>query len=137
MKIMAAVDLSKQADLVVTEAAKLAKTQNAELVLITVSEDMDDFGEGLGLNIAEKLAAAARQAGEKAQKKAAELGVSARLIVESGESPSDIIIAKADEEKADLIVLGSSGKKGLKGVLIGSCAAKVAGYAHCSVLVVR
>ena len=48
-----------------------------------------------------------------------------------------VIIDAADEWKADLIVVGSHGRTGLKRVLLGSVAQAVVAHAHCSVEVVR
>ena len=47
------------------------------------------------------------------------------------------ILDTADEWRADLIVLGSHGQKGLRKFLLGSVAEFVARHACCSVLVVR
>lgn len=49
--------------------------------------------------------------------------------------PSDILIAKADEVGADLIVVGNRGMKGVRRVL-GSVPNSVAHGANCSVLIV-
>lgn len=55
--------------------------------------------------------------------------------VEVGNSVS-VIIDKADELKADLIIIGSHGKHGL-GLLLGSTASGVMHHAKCDVMVVR
>jgi nucleotide-binding universal stress UspA family protein len=47
------------------------------------------------------------------------------------------ILDTAGDWRADLIVLGSHGEKGLRKFLLGSVAEFVARHAHCSVLVVR
>lgn len=47
------------------------------------------------------------------------------------------ILATAEEWKADLIVLGSHGKKGVEKFLLGSVAESVARHAKCSVMIVR
>jgi nucleotide-binding universal stress UspA family protein len=49
--------------------------------------------------------------------------------------PSDILIAKADEVGADLVVVGNRGMKGVRRVL-GSVPNSVAHGANCSVLIV-
>jgi nucleotide-binding universal stress UspA family protein len=51
--------------------------------------------------------------------------------------PKSRIVDYAAHWKADLIVVGSHGRKGLERFLIGSVAESVARYARCSVLVVR
>ncbi|ASY65768.1 Universal stress protein UspA-related nucleotide-binding protein (plasmid) [Sinorhizobium sojae CCBAU 05684] len=50
---------------------------------------------------------------------------------------AETILAVADEIGADLIVIGSRGLGGLRGLLIGSVSQKVVQHAPCSVVVVR
>ena len=47
------------------------------------------------------------------------------------------IIHYAEHEKADLIVIGTRGRSGIKKMLLGSVAAGVVTYAHCPVMVVK
>lgn len=58
------------------------------------------------------------------------------LLVESGD-PREVIIHKAKELNAELIVMGTHGRRGLMHAIMGSVAESVARSAHCSVLVVR
>jgi nucleotide-binding universal stress UspA family protein len=51
--------------------------------------------------------------------------------------PRTVIVDEARKWSADLIVLGSHGRTGLKRLLLGSVAASVVGHAPCSVEVVR
>jgi nucleotide-binding universal stress UspA family protein len=51
--------------------------------------------------------------------------------------PRSAILDVAEESKADLIVLGSHGRRGIQKFLIGSVAESVARHARCSVLIVR
>jgi nucleotide-binding universal stress UspA family protein len=50
---------------------------------------------------------------------------------------ADDIVRLADEEKADLIVIGTHGRTGLMRVLMGSVAESVMRYAKCPVLTVK
>lgn len=47
------------------------------------------------------------------------------------------IIQYAEDEKVDLIVIGTRGRSGIKKMLLGSVAAGVVTYAHCPVIVVK
>jgi len=47
------------------------------------------------------------------------------------------ILEYAENEKIDLIVVGTRGRSGIKQLLIGSVAEGVVTYAHCAVLVVK
>jgi len=58
------------------------------------------------------------------------------FLVVSGD-PRAVIVAKAEELHAELIVMGTHGRRGLRRALMGSVAESVAHTAHCSVLVVR
>ncbi len=51
--------------------------------------------------------------------------------------PGHAITNYASENKADLIVLPSHGRTGIKRLLIGSVAERIVRYAHCPVLVLR
>lgn len=62
------------------------------------------------------------------------------LKIEVKETESSIateIIKKADENNADLIVIGSTGKSRFERLFLGSVAQSVLTYAKCSVLVIR
>ncbi len=52
-------------------------------------------------------------------------------------APDDIIVQIAHDKQANLIVVGSHGRTGLKRLLMGSTAARVIGSAPCPVLVVK
>jgi nucleotide-binding universal stress UspA family protein len=51
--------------------------------------------------------------------------------------PYEVIVNRAKEKKADLIVMGSHGRTGLKRLLMGSVTERVIGHAECAVLVVK
>jgi nucleotide-binding universal stress UspA family protein len=51
--------------------------------------------------------------------------------------PDEAIVKAAEEAGADLIVVGSHGRTGLKRILLGSVAERVIGNANCPVLVVK
>jgi nucleotide-binding universal stress UspA family protein len=51
--------------------------------------------------------------------------------------PADAILDVAEEQKADLIIVGNKGMTGAKRFLLGSVPNKVSHHAPCSVLIVR
>ncbi|HUT52627.1 MAG TPA: universal stress protein [bacterium] len=63
-------------------------------------------------------------------------GVETGFAVREG-VPFAEIIALAEEQKADLIVMGSQGRRGLSHFLVGSVAERVVRRAHCNVLCIK
>jgi universal stress protein A len=53
------------------------------------------------------------------------------------EDPRHAVVDVAKEVKADLVVIGTHGRKGLKRALMGSVAESVVRFAPCPVLTVR
>jgi nucleotide-binding universal stress UspA family protein len=73
---------------------------------------------------------------ERAAEIATELGVSATTHPRQGD-PADAILDVAEEQGADLIVVGNKGMTGAKRFLLGSVPNKVSHHAPCSVLIIR
>ena len=65
-----------------------------------------------------------------------EAGVNAQTYAREGD-PADAILDVAEEQKADLIVVGNKGMTGAKRFLLGSVPNKVSHHAPCSVLIIR
>ena len=63
-------------------------------------------------------------------------GLKATTAVLSG-NPKEVILEEAKKWNADLIVVGSHGRRGFRRFLLGSVSEAVAMNAHCSVVVVR
>jgi nucleotide-binding universal stress UspA family protein len=63
-------------------------------------------------------------------------GLTVETAVQEGD-PRSVILDAADDWKADLIVVGSHGRTGLKRLVLGSVAQSVVAHASCSVEVVR
>lgn len=65
-----------------------------------------------------------------------EFGIDVESLICEGEPP-DVIVEIAREKKADLISMGTYGRKGLKRLLMGSVTSKVIVNAPCDILVVK
>ena len=63
-------------------------------------------------------------------------GVDAKIHVMEGD-PADQIIAAAETDHVDLLIVGNKGIAGVKGTLLGSIPQKVSEYAPCDVLIAR
>lgn len=65
-----------------------------------------------------------------------ERGIDVRYTARQG-NPADAILDVAEEEHADLIVVGNRGMTGARRFLLGSVPNKISHHAPCSVLIVR
>ncbi|HEX3434429.1 MAG TPA: universal stress protein [Solirubrobacteraceae bacterium] len=73
---------------------------------------------------------------EAAAAVAREAGVQVDLYPRQGD-PADAILDVAEEQEADLIIVGNNGMTGAKRFLLGSVPNKVSHHAPCSVLIIR
>jgi nucleotide-binding universal stress UspA family protein len=73
---------------------------------------------------------------EEASSYAARRGVAIQTDIRAGH-PAQEIVRAADDQGADLIVVGHSGHSGVWGRFLGGTAEKVSRHAACSVLIVR
>jgi len=73
---------------------------------------------------------------ELARKQAEQQGVPAECQIRRGD-PFEEIIAAATNLRADLIIMGHTGRRGTTRVLIGSVTQRVLDYAPCPVLVMK
>ena len=137
MKVLVATDGSQHSLRAVERAVDLAKYEKAEITLISVAyfarEDLDEMPPV----IHERLEAEAREALVRAKALFDSQGIEVKTILETGYVPANNIIQRAVEGGFERIILGSTGSHKLKGVLIGSTAAKVVANAPCSVTVIR
>lgn len=143
MRIVVPVDGSKFSDAAVQAVIAQARPQDTEIRVVHVLEPPSLLAarEMGGYDFA--LEAAWEAEKEQAQtlvEKTAELlrskGLKANAVVEEGDPKSKILEA-AKSWNADLIVLGSHGRKGLEHFLMGSVSEAVARHAPCSVEIVR
>jgi universal stress protein A len=137
--ILLAVDFYEHCEAVANRAKDLANKFQAKLSIIHVVDSLPITDAGYGadipfnMDLTTELMAGAKQRLAKLSEK---LGVTHdRLWLEMG-SPKTEIVRVAEENKVDLIVLGSHGRHGLA-LLLGSTANGVLHHASCDVLAVR
>ena len=139
-KVIAPTDLSKLSRAAVRYAMELALAQGAEVVIYNViSEDGEWFGKDDELNPVKALVPKQKQRLAKFVKESCAefLGkINVRELVEIG-VPYREIVRKAEDEKADMIVMSTHGRTGLEQVMMGSVTAKVVARATCPVLSIR
>ena len=142
--ILVAVDGSNISNLALHEAASLTKVLSARLRIVTVIEtipltagaDYVDFNEvrkaavNFGQEALNKAKQAAKETGVEAETKLIE-------IKRAGDRVTDMISKEADEWPADLIVIGTHGRRGFNNLLMGSVAEGVVRIANKPVLLIR
>ena len=136
-KIMLAVDLTEESNVVAERATALANCFDAELHLVHVIEPLS---LAYGGDVPMDLSSVQEQIQEQAKSHLKDFG--ARLNISEARRhlifgrPESEIHRIAEEEHADLIIVGSHGRHGLA-LLLGSTANGVLHGASCDVLAVR
>ena len=114
---------------------RFAKRNKAELT--TMSMVMIELEtEGMAAELIKQAEAETRQVLAAAQAVAHAEGYDTRIELRQGVNPHKEIVRLADDQHADLIVMGRRGRRGLALMMVGDSTRKVIGYADCSVLVV-
>jgi len=139
-KILAPTDMSKLSRAAVRHALEMAREQGAEVVAYhVISVEGDWFDKDDGLNPASALVPQLKERlHEFIKENFADLvgKVNITEVVETG-VPYNRIVARAEEEKADLIVMSTHGRTGFEQIMLGSVTAKVVARAGCPVLTIR
>lgn len=137
--ILVPIDFSEQSEKAATAACALASKTGATVHLLHAYL-IPVESVGIGLTVSQKYVEQfVQDSRAQLQDLSARLCPSASmgpLLVESGD-PREVIVHRAKKLSADLIVMGTHGRRGLIHALMGSVAESVARTAHCSVLVVR
>ena len=141
--IVVGTDGSETAGEAVRQATDLAKAVGAQIHLVSAFEPVgnqrlreertqvpDDMQ--WMVNEREDVEATLRQAGESLE----ESGVKVETYARQGD-PADAILDVAEEQNADLIIVGNKGMTGAKRFLLGSVPNKVSHHAPCDVLIVQ
>ncbi len=136
-KIVVPIDFTSATEKVISYAVSVAEQLKAHVAFLHVNETFSGYDM---LMVHTSFTRISKEMKEKAEEKMAHLledhgslagGCSGQVV--SGDVV-DEIIAFAEEEKADLIVIGTHGVKGLERVLLGSVAEQVVKKAPCPVL---
>jgi nucleotide-binding universal stress UspA family protein len=141
--IVVGTDGSETAGEAVRQATELAKAVGAKIALVSafepvgnqrLREERQEVPEDVQwmVNEREDVEATLREAAE--QVKGA--GVQVETFSRQGD-PADAILDVAEEQNADLIIVGNKGMTGAKRFLLGSVPNKVSHHAPCSVMIIR
>ena len=140
-KILAATDGSASSDRAVAFAAGCAAAYGAELLILTVSdelvtESLKGMAQAERTTVCDILEAETKVLLLHAHAIANRHGVpKAKTQSETGD-PAKVLLDAARAEHADLIVVGKRGRGRLQGLLLGSLSQKLASLASCPVAIV-
>ena len=152
--IIVGTDGSEPADAALRQAIDLASREGARLHLVTAYPDpqmlrerttiwtndpkgvIDSGRSADGAHVIVDLREVAEALLDRAARDALSKGVEVETHVREGQ-PAEVILEVANQEHADLIVVGSRGLTGIKRYLLGSVSSKVSEHAPCSVMIVR
>ena len=141
--IVVGTDGSDTASEAVRQTTELAKAVGASVHLVSayepvgnqrLREERQEVPADMEwmVNPREDVEATLRKASESLSEAGAEVSTHAR----EGD-PADAILDVAEEQNADLIVVGNKGMTGAKRFLLGSVPNKVSHHAPCSVMIIR
>ena len=134
-KIVLATDGSKFSEVAAKKAISFAQSYGGELRVVSVADVPAEFYAEAPKAV-EDLVRKARGFVADVKKQAEAAGIRTETFVGEAEA-FEAITNLAKEQKADMIIIGSHGRTGLRRLLMGSVAEKVIGYAPCPVLVVK
>jgi nucleotide-binding universal stress UspA family protein len=132
-RLLLATDGSKYSERAAERALTIARSTGAELNIISAT----DFACELYASapkVGESLIEKAKEHVDAGKRQAEVVGVKTECFVREGEAYK-AIVDLAREKNAQMIIIGSHGKTGLKRLLMGSVVEKVIGHSPCPVLV--
>ena len=142
MKILVPVDGSKHAEEALYTAIEMLKAKGGELFVLTVVPSFEGFDLELSASSRDTLKKDFEAKGGKVVNRSCDIatgeGVKVHCKAEvSATNIPDAIVAFAEKEGVDLVVIGSRGLSPASRFRMGSVASKVVRHAPCSVYVVK
>ncbi|MBC7378935.1 MAG: universal stress protein [Burkholderiaceae bacterium] len=144
-RILVATDGSTLSKKAVTAAISLAALTGAELVALKVVPryPMSYFEGGMAISpkevsrVEKEWSDNGQAVVDAVKDSATKKGVKAKAVIARSDLVAEAVIAAAKKHKADLIVMASHGRKGIKRVLLGSETQHVLTHSTVPVLVLR
>ena len=144
-RILVPVDGSATSKVGLRHALGLAKDQRARVRILNVLDDMvlapmlDDYPVADMTMLIDSMKATGKNALDESAGLAAKAGVKADTaqVEAHGRHVSDVILGDAGTFRADLIVMGTHGRRGMNRLLLGSDAERVLREASVPVLLIR
>lgn len=136
-RVLLAVDDSDPADAALDAALQLPSDPQRELFIYNVVTQFAISASPVRASNIEKFRfAQAQTIVDRAVDRAVEAGIAAHGAVEEGR-PDEVIVSRAIDKAADLIIVGSHGRRGIQRFMLGSVAERVVRTAFVPVLVIR
>ncbi len=132
--LLIATDRSHYSDGALKEAIYFAKRCSSKLLIMSVVEANLEY-KNIGSSVFEEEDEAMNYL-LSVRSKALQEGLQCEAILRKGGKPHHLIVEEAANRKADMIILGRHGRRGLMKLLVGQVSAKVIGDAPCNVLIV-
>jgi nucleotide-binding universal stress UspA family protein len=142
MKILVAVDDSKYSEAAARAVVRQMRPEGAEVCVFHVVVPLllipyAYMGQVETLEAAQQVKLKeGKELAERTAQQMRSAGFQAHVVVEEG-NPKTAILEKGALWNADVIFMGSHGRKGIDRFLIGSASEAVLRHAHCSVEIVR
>lgn len=139
-KILCAIDFSEVSPMVAGYANSLAKAFGAEVILLYSAPSLNQYvsfhvpPNSIETFVGEIVSGAEQSMEAFISQYLPDINVTGRVV--SGYAAEEIVKC-ADEEKVDMVVMGTHGRKGIDRILFGSVAEKVVKSANCPVLTLR
>ena len=139
MKILAALDQSNYATLVLQKAMEIAAKEGAELTALTISNAPYTnlyLGELSG-EFLDRIRKGVEESVQRIKEQAKAAKATVNVVVQESPSPAEAIVEYAEKNGVNLIVIGNKGAGAVERFLIGSVSSKVVSHSPCSVMVVK
>lgn len=142
MKVLVPVDGSRHSLEGIKVASQYALTRNAGIYIMTVTPYVADVDLELSAAERDRLLESMKSRGEdilvKASDQMKSYGVNyVKTVLSTSTSAAQEIVSFAENEKMDIIVIGSKGMGATARFFLGSVASKVVRYSPCCVYVVK
>jgi nucleotide-binding universal stress UspA family protein len=139
-RILIPLDFSHHAEAILEWGTHLAKEHGSQVILVHAYHLPVEFqqleGAYLPPDFWTNVKTEAQQVLERHAERLRGQGLTVQTVVREG-YPATVIQEEAEEQHADLIVIGTRGLSGLKHLLLGSVAERVVQKAPCPVLTVK
>ncbi|KPK36325.1 MAG: hypothetical protein AMK70_02680 [Nitrospira bacterium SG8_35_1] len=133
--ILLTVDNSNSSETAVKHALDFAASYGARVTVLSVVDVNDEFYAQVP-HAVDQMVDKAKSLLEEVRKSAEALDIETETFVREGES-YEKILETASEKNADMIFMGSHGRRGVKKLVMGSVTEKVIGFSTCPVMVVK